>query len=77
MALSDDVVAKIVCMIVLFVVSTVLGLIPLFFDPARLAKESRRFTVQSCLLCYGAGVLFSTCIVHIMPEVQKRLFFQF
>ena len=29
--------------------------------------------ITSTLLCFGAGVLLSTCMLHILPEVQEGL----
>ena len=63
--------AKVVALILLFIIPAVLGIIPLFFNQERLRRQQSRRTLLSCLLCYGAGVLFSTCIIHIMPEVRS------
>lgn len=67
----DDVdTAKVVSMILLFIIPVVLGIMPLFFNQERLQKQQSRRTLLSCLLCFGAGVLLATCIEHIMPEVR-------
>ena len=63
--------SKVVSMVLLFFISFGLGLMPLMLDPNVVGKTLRRVTIQSALLCFGSGVLLSTCTVHILPEVTS------
>jgi solute carrier family 39 (zinc transporter), member 1/2/3 len=59
-------VAKILAMITLGVGSFVVGILPAFITE----NQRRRFPlVISILMCFGAGVLLATALVHILPEV--------
>lgn len=65
----SDTVAKLLAMAVLGIGSIATGLLP-----ALLSKCSRRRfpLLTSLLLCFGAGVLLSTALVHILPEVSGK-----
>lgn len=69
--------AKVIAMVVLAVVSLILGLIPIWLVK-RLnwkmngqAMPSRAKNILSGLLCFGAGVLMSTALTHLLPEVHE------
>ncbi|XP_072748012.1 zinc transporter ZIP1-like isoform X2 [Anoplolepis gracilipes] len=67
--------AKAVTMVVLCSVSTIMGIIPMFF--AKWFKwdlngqNPRSTKIVSLLLGFGGGVLFSTTFLHLMPEVAE------
>ena len=62
--------AKIACMALLGFVSFILGAIPWKLYKY-LATESRgRKLTVSIMLCFGAGVLLATAMIHIIPEVS-------
>lgn len=62
--------AKLLSILALGVGSFVAGILPLF-----IAQRNReRFpALISFLLCFGAGVLLATALVHMLPEVQDAL----
>jgi ABC-type uncharacterized transport system permease subunit len=59
--------AKIVSIVSLGLGSLVAGLLPAAFTKSKLRRNS---IVQTILLCFGAGILLSTALVHILPEVN-------
>lgn len=70
-------VAKVVALSVLGLGSIFFGLLPAALKEYNLR---RRPTVETVLLCFGAGILLATSIVHMLTEVtifQYRLFKQF
>ena len=62
---------KMLCGAILLVFSLIFGLMPLKLGKILSGKESKssRYFL-SILLCFGGGVLFATCFVHILPEVS-------
>lgn len=69
MVLSVDE-AKIVAMVVLGGGSFIIGMLPAMINRRYQARYPLLFTF---LLCFGAGVLIATSIVHILTEVQESL----
>lgn len=68
---------KVVVMVILAAVSFALGLAAvglrrLLALSADKAKRSQIIST-SCLLCFGAGVLLSTSLLHMLPEVREGL----
>jgi len=68
---------KVVVMVILAAVSFALGLAAvglrrLLGLTADKAKRSQIIST-SCLLCFGAGVLLSTSLLHMLPEVREGL----
>ena len=66
--------SKVIAMILSGGIPIILSLLPLFFKnqlvPAtRDAAAGWRAALTSILLCYGAGVLLATSMVHMLPEV--------
>ncbi|XP_063707670.1 zinc transporter ZIP1 isoform X2 [Culicoides brevitarsis] len=61
---------KILAMLTLGGGSLIFGLLPAFFS-----RQSRRRQplMVSNLLCFGAGVLLSTSLIHMLPEVREKL----
>jgi len=59
--------AKVIVMLALGVGSMVFGLLPAAFTSYNLRRNPLFFSV---LLCFGAGVLMATAIVHMLPEVS-------
>lgn len=61
-------VAKVVTIITLGFGSMLMGLLP-----AALSRYNLRHNqlFQTILLCFGAGILLATSIVHILPEVRR------
>ncbi|XP_041980693.1 zinc transporter ZIP3 [Aricia agestis] len=62
--------AKAISMLALGLGSFVTGMAPAF-----VSEESRRRhpLLISCLLCFGAGVLLSTSLLHMLPEARENL----
>ena len=68
--------AKTIAMVILFAVSLVLGLIPIWI--ARRMKwksgnnemSSKTKNILSGMLCFGAGVLMATSLTHLLPELH-------
>lgn len=71
--------AKTSAAFVVFLFSFICGLLPLkLADRWPLTAEhttriSRKPTVASLMLCFGAGVLLFTALVHLQPDVQKSV----
>lgn len=59
--------AKIAGMICLGIGSLGVGLAPAWFS----ANSQQWPFLLSCLLCFGGGVLFSTTLIHILPELRE------
>ena len=64
-AARGSVSAKIGGMVVMFILPFLIGLIPL---KAVGMKNAARFT--SIASCFGGGVFFGTCFMHLIPEVS-------
>jgi len=78
----DETGAKAVSMTILGLVSMFFGLLPIWLGKRGLvgfsaneATRHRNAIITSCLLCFGGGVLLSTCLNHILPEVTNTLHF--
>nr|XP_019544798.2 zinc transporter ZIP2-like [Aedes albopictus] len=65
---SNDEGTKLLAIFVLGVGSLVCGLIPVYWT-----KQHSRPTLITLLLCFGAGVLLATALVHMLPEVRLLL----
>ncbi len=71
--------AKTISMVLLSVVTLILGLIPIpianYLNWRKGGNEMSSFAknVLSGLLCFGAGVLMATAIVHLLPEVHDGM----
>lgn len=59
--------AKIAGMICLGIGTLGVGLAPAWFS----AYSQQWPLLLSCLLCFGGGVLFSTTLIHILPELRE------
>lgn len=62
--------AKIVAIITLTMGSLLVGLLPAWFSTY---GRNRHPLFLSGLLCFGGGVLLSTSIVHMLPEIRENL----
>ncbi|XP_039491133.1 zinc transporter ZIP1 isoform X1 [Drosophila santomea] len=61
---------KVLAMLVLGLGSLLSGLLPAFISE----RNRRRFPLTtSLLLCFGAGILLATALVHILPEVREQM----
>uniref|UniRef100_A0A0K8WCA7 Protein zntD n=1 Tax=Bactrocera latifrons TaxID=174628 RepID=A0A0K8WCA7_BACLA len=61
---------KILAMCSLGLGSFLFGMLPAVIS----AQNRRRFPLTiSLLLCFGAGILLATALVHILPEVRKQM----
>ncbi|XP_046416011.1 zinc transporter ZIP3-like [Neodiprion fabricii] len=65
----NDLVAKMLSMALIFGGSIFIGTLPVL---CRNCSGQRR-QVSSSLLCLGAGVLFATCALHMLPESIQSL----
>lgn len=63
----DPTEAKIAGMICLGIGTLGVGLAPAWFS----AHSQQWPLLLSCLLCFGGGVLFSTTLIHILPELRE------
>ncbi|KAG5343823.1 S39A3 protein, partial [Acromyrmex heyeri] len=72
---KDALIAKAVTMVVLCIVSTIMGIVPMFlakwlkWDMS--GQNSRSMKTVGILLGFGGGVLFSTTFLHLIPEVAE------
>ncbi|KAG5316151.1 S39A1 protein, partial [Acromyrmex insinuator] len=72
---KDVLIAKAVTMVVLCIVSTIMGIVPMFlakwlkWDMS--GQNSRSMKTVGILLGFGGGVLFSTTFLHLIPEVAE------
>ncbi|KYN27266.1 Zinc transporter ZIP1 [Trachymyrmex cornetzi] len=72
---KDVLIAKAVTMVVLCIVSTIMGILPMFlakwlkWDMS--GQNPRSMKTVSILLGFGGGVLFSTTFLHLIPEVAE------
>lgn len=57
-------------MLALGIGSFLTGMLPAFFSER---ARQRHPLLISCLLCFGAGVLLSTSLVHMLPETREKL----
>ena len=70
--------AKTISMVVLFLGSLILGLMPIWIarrlhwrvDGHGVGMSALAKNVLSGLLCFGAGVLMATALTHLLPEVH-------
>lgn len=58
--------AKIVAILALGIGSLISGLLPAALSRYNLRQNA---ILQTILLCFGAGILFATSIVHMLAEV--------
>ena len=67
--------AKIVTMVLLGGISLIVGLIPILFRNClrKGQKNGKTETIISCLACFGGGVILTTCLTHMLPEVNLFL----
>uniref|UniRef100_A0A336LMG1 CSON011100 protein n=1 Tax=Culicoides sonorensis TaxID=179676 RepID=A0A336LMG1_CULSO len=61
---------KILAMLALGGGSLIFGLLPAFFTRT---NRRRQPLIISNLLCFGAGVLLATSLIHMLPEVREKL----
>lgn len=62
--------AKVLAMFLLGVGSLIFGLLPTYFT-TRIDRHTQSLTLSN-LLCFGAGVLLATSLVHMLPEVREN-----
>ena len=67
--------AKVIAMVVLGGVSLMVGLVPLMLKRccAVGSSKGKGSGVISALSCFGGGVILSTCLGHMLPEVNLML----
>ncbi|KAK5649258.1 hypothetical protein RI129_000287 [Pyrocoelia pectoralis] len=62
--------SKILAAVIIGVTSLLLGLLPACFA----LQRQRNWTLcLSSLLCFGGGVLMSTSLIHMLPEIRRDL----
>ncbi|XP_014276165.1 zinc transporter ZIP1 [Halyomorpha halys] len=64
----NSIYAKVLAVVVVTIGSYVCGLVPAILGLGSTYKKS---ILLSSTLCFGAGVLLSTSVVHILPDVRK------
>jgi len=71
--------AKIVSMLVLGLATWIIGIVPLFsvkrgwLSRKESDGESRMGNVLSCLMCFGGGVIMTSSLAHMLPDVNEVL----
>ncbi|KAH8358510.1 hypothetical protein KR093_000485, partial [Drosophila rubida] len=61
---------KVLAMVVLGIGSLLSGMLPAIISE----RNRQRFPLTtSLLLCFGAGILLATALVHILPEVREQM----
>lgn len=61
---------KLLAMVVLGMGSFIAGLLPALISE----RNRRRFPLTaSLMLCFGAGILLATALIHILPEVRLHV----
>ncbi|XP_029161365.1 protein zntC [Nylanderia fulva] len=63
--------AKLASMVLIGAGSFFVGITPACFISR--AQRLQRKLLLSCTLCFGAGVLFATSMLHVLPEVREDL----
>ena len=84
--MEEDLVAKILSMVILGGFSLLLGLVPMkLVEKYNLKetstdnkKENKKVTTfkhlaLTALNCFGAGVILTTCFTHMLPEANEAL----
>ncbi|XP_017845971.1 zinc transporter ZIP1 [Drosophila busckii] len=67
---DDGDLQKVLAMLVLGLGSLIFGMIPAFISE----RNRQRFPLTtSLMLCFGAGILLATALVHILPEVREAM----
>lgn len=66
----DVVDAKIIAMLTIGLGSMLAGMLPIAFSSN--GRQTRSLCLSS-LLCFGGGVLLSTSVVHMLPEVRESM----
>jgi len=64
---------KILTMLLTGLVPVFLGLIPMKAGRYINSDNKRHQSIVSCLLCFGAGILLATSMIHMLPEVRENL----
>lgn len=68
---ANAVQAKLVSMVLIGAGSFVVGVAPACFVTR--AQHLQQKLLLSCALCFGAGVLLATAMLHLLPEVREDL----
>ncbi|EGI58774.1 PREDICTED: uncharacterized protein LOC105152574 [Acromyrmex echinatior] len=68
---SDVVQAKLASMVLIGAGSFVVGIVPACFISR--THQLQQKLLLSCTLCFGAGVLLATAMLHVLPEVRQGL----
>ncbi|XP_014476930.1 PREDICTED: zinc transporter ZIP3 [Dinoponera quadriceps] len=68
---ANEVQAKVASMVVIGAGSFIVGITPACFVSH--AEHLQKKLLLSCTLCFGAGVLLATAILHMLLEVRKDL----
>ena len=54
---------------IIFLVSMIFGLLPLSVD----SNHKHKNRIASLANCFGGGVFFGTCFLHLIPEVKLQI----
>ena len=71
--------AKIISMFTLGLATWIIGLVPLiavkrgWLSRKESDGDSRLGTVLSCLMCFGGGVIMTSSLAHMLPDVNEVL----
>lgn len=68
---SNAVQAKLASMVLVGAGSFVVGIVPACFISR--TRQFQQKLLLSCTLCFGAGVLLATAMLHVLPEVRRGL----
>lgn len=73
------VVAKVLSMLCLGLVTWLVGLVPLvgvrrgWLQRSETEQSHRTLTIFSCMMCFGGGVILTSCLTHMLPDVNELL----
>jgi len=69
--------AQIVSMVCLGLVTWVIGILPLigvrkgWISDSESQQKPAMITLFSCLICFGGGVILTSCLTHMLPDVNE------
>merc|ERR1712154_57026 len=69
--------AQIVSMVCLGLLTWIIGILPLFgvrkgwISSSESQQTPVMITLFSCLTCFGGGVILTSCLTHMLPDVNE------
>ena len=72
-------VSKIVSMLCLGLVTWIVGVLPLlgvrmgWLDKSETQQSQKTVMIISCMMSFGGGVILTSCLTHMLPDVNEVL----